>query len=127
MRDYTQPTWGFTYNDGEGNITTKSFSTKSETWIEALSRFLDFTRGVGYTVANNAVALNADIEADECAWSGNYYISGGVYPEDDWSHPEDSCPPFQGNPQDCAFEAEPVPCPLEEFLRGIVKVKGGAV
>ena len=124
MQDYEKPTWGFTHNDGEGNITTKSFCTESSTWVEALSRFLDFTRGVGYAVANNAVAINADIEVGEESWSGNYYTPEEDSFEDDWKHPDDFDPPFEGEPEECAFEPEPVVCSLEDFLRAIAKQKG---
>lgn len=113
MTEYEKPVWGFSHTDEFGNETYKTFTTESSTWVEALQRFMDFARGVGYTVSQEAVAINAEIEVGECAWYGNYYLPEVI--EDDWEHPEDvPCPPFEGNPEDCAFKSKCNDCSCME-------------
>lgn len=124
MTNYEKPVWGFSHTDEFGNETYKTFTTESSTWVEALQRFMDFARGVGYMVSQDAVAINTEIEVNERAWCGNYYSPEGDSFEDDWKHPDDSDPPFEGEPEECAFEPEPVVCSLEDFIRALNKQKG---
>lgn len=122
MKEYEKPVWGFSHTDEFGNETYKTFTTESSTWVEALQRFIDFARGVGYTVSQDAVAINAEIEVNEHAWYGNYYSPEVI--EDDWVHPDDFDPPFEGNPEECAFDTMAEQA-LDEIIQRLVNKNKG--
>ena len=121
------PTWGFTYRDVDGAISTKSFEAVS--WVRALQEFVYFLKGSGFNLDDDSIQIK-DEHHDGYNWFGNYCFAIEQEENDDWSHPDDTdlsmhfCPPFEGNPEDCAFESEPVVCSLEDFIHALAKQKG---
>ena len=124
MQDYEKPTWGFTHNNGAGNISTKSFQLEDDEWTGALQEFIYFLRGLRYNISDDSVAINSERHMLGDEWFGGYYVPEVEQVEDDWKHPDDFYPPFEGEPEECAFEPEPVVCSLEDFIRALNKQKG---
>jgi hypothetical protein len=104
------PTWGFTYRDIDGAISTKSFDAIS--WTRALQEFVYFLKGTGFNLDDDSIQIK-DKHRDDFNWFG--YICPPIEQENpvDWEHPDDTdlsmhfCPPFEGDPNDCAFRHEP--------------------
>ena len=133
MQDYEKPVWGFTHNNGEGAISTKSFHLEDDTWTGALQGFIYFLRGLGYNISDDSVAINSERHMTGEEWQGGYYTPEGDSADCDTWIDWDDCycdrqeefnPPFEGEPEECAFESEPVVSSLEDFLRAIAKQKG---
>jgi hypothetical protein len=110
MQDNNMPTWGFTYRDLDGAISTKSFDAVS--WARALQEFVHFLKGAGFLLDDDSVQIKDD-HYDNFNWFGNYCPPTEQEETEDWSHPDDTdlsmhfCPPFEGDTDDCAFKHEP--------------------
>jgi hypothetical protein len=122
MQDNNLPTWGFTYRDIDGTISTKSFDTVS--WTRALQEFVDFLKGTGFELDNDSIQIN-NRHDDSDNWFGGYCddVDKGV---EEWNHPDDTdlsmhfCPPFEGDPNDCAFKHEPTLKDLKDSVDALV-------
>lgn len=53
---YNKPMWEFKYTETDGSVNTIKFYTDS--WHEALERFVKFLRGAGFEVDNKIVGIN---------------------------------------------------------------------
>lgn len=95
MKEFTTPLWSFTRTSENGTTDIKTF--EADTWSQALQEFVNFVKGCGYTLPEDAVRISEELDSEH--WFGNYFPSA----EDDWKHPDDFCPPFEGNPDDCGF------------------------
>lgn len=96
MKEFTTPLWSFTRTSENGTTDIKTF--EADTWSQALQEFVNFVKGCGYTLPEDAVRISEELDSEY--WFGNYFPSV----EDDWKHPNDFCPPFEGNPDDCKFK-----------------------
>ena len=111
MQENNIPTWGFTYRDIGGTISTKSFEAIS--WTRALQEFVYFLKGTGFELDSSSVQINNQHE-DSHNWFGNYCEDIDTEVEN-WSHPDGTdlsmhfCPSFEGKPEDCAFKHEEDP------------------
>jgi hypothetical protein len=123
MQDNNTPTWGFTYRDIDGAISTKSFEAIS--WTRALQEFVYFLKGAGFSLDDDSIQIKHE-HYDESLWFG--YICPNVDEEEteDWRHPDDTdlsmhfCPPFEGDPTDCAFKHDPTLKDLKESVDALV-------
>lgn len=97
----TEPTWSFSYTEHDGAMTSKIF--EADTWTLALYEFVNFLRGCGYIIGEDSIRINEKHSAVR-DWYGEYFSTEDAV-EDDWKHPDDSwdVPPFEGDPNDCAF------------------------
>jgi len=123
MEEYTKPVWSFTRTNEDGTVDIKRF--EADTWSQALQEFMNFVRGCGYVLNDDAVQLRGDYDCEH--WLGYWCEPAEDYAPIDWESSANLYPPFEGNPEDYAFEPEPVACSLEDFIRAINRVKGGAV
>jgi hypothetical protein len=68
-----------------------------------------FLKGTGFELDNNSIQINNRHGFAVGDWFGNYCEDVDTVATD-WSHPDDAdlsmhfCPPFEGNPEDCAFK-----------------------
>lgn len=56
MMEHTPPRYNFTYAGSDSRLVNVSF--EAETWPEALSHFVQFLRGSGFTVDDNSIGIN---------------------------------------------------------------------
>jgi hypothetical protein len=110
MQDYNDtPMWTFSYTDLDGNTSTKLFKTVS--WVAALQEFVYFLKGTGFELDNDSIQINNRHDAND-KWFGGYCddVDKGA---EECCYPDDTdlsmhfCPPFEGDPNDCAFKHEP--------------------
>lgn len=95
MKEYNTPLWSFTRTIEDGTTDIQAF--EATTWTLALQEFVNFLKGCGYILEDDSIQIRQDHE--DFDWLG-YYCTPV---EDDWAHHDDFCPPFEGNPEECAF------------------------
>lgn len=100
----TKPTWSFSYTEHDGAMTSKIF--EADTWTLALYEFVNFLRGCGYIIGEDSIRLNEKHAVGE-DWYGEYFSTEDVV-EDGLNHNYDALgawtiPPFEGDPDQCAF------------------------
>jgi hypothetical protein len=108
MQEYNVPKWSFSYIDMDGAQTTKHFESVS--WVTALQEFMYFLRGAGFSISDNAVQVHSDVDSE--SWQGEWCYDTPECSDSiqDWGHPDDTdtsmhfCPPFKGDPDECAFK-----------------------
>lgn len=95
MTEYEKPLWSFTRTNEDGTTDIKSF--EAVTWSQALQEFVYFVKGCGYGLDDDSIQIKDSHENEN--WFGKYCEPF----EDDWQHPDDFYPPFEGDPDECTF------------------------
>ena len=67
----------FTFMCEQPDGTTNTLKAKATTWSKALDHFIDFARGAGYVISENAVQVPAGGCEEE------YFNNLGVYEKED--------------------------------------------
>lgn len=120
MNEYTTPLWSFTRTNEDGTTDIKTFEAVE--WTIALQEFVNFLKGCGYILENDSIQIRNDYEDER--WFGNYCSPV----EEDWTHPDDFDPPFEGNPEECRFNhvtQDTVERALDEIVQRLINKNKG--